>query len=118
MTRDNRNEAIAYVVTLSDEELLDELDQLVAHGATGDSRAVGAIAIVFSPVLLEEARAELGREHEQDAADVLQTFYLELMEGQLCFPRIRGCALHWMKRTVREIAQRHIGPRGPEDLAG
>ena len=122
MNLDKRNAAMNLVSTLTDEQdehLLDALDQLVVQATEGDSRAVGAIAIAFSPTLLEEAREELGPDHEQDAADVLQTFCLDLMEGQLVFPRIRGAAIHWMRRTIREIARRHIGDRGPDwDLAG
>jgi hypothetical protein len=120
MTIDKRNAALQLVPTeRTDEQLLDELDELVLRATEGDSRAVGAIAIAFSPTLLEVAREELGPIHRQDDADVLQTFCLELMEGQHVFPRIRGAAIPWMKRMIRIIARRHIGERGPDwDLAG
>jgi hypothetical protein len=105
--------------TPTDEQLLDELDQLVARAGAGDSRAVGSIAIAFGPALLHEVRAELGQDHTQDDADVLQTFFLELMDEKLRVPRIRGGALPWMRRTVRMFARRHLAARGPDwDLAG
>jgi len=120
MTIDHRNATRNLVLTqLTDAQLLDELDEVVLRATEGDSQAVGAIAIAFSPMLLEEAREELGPFHEQEDADVLQTFCLELMEGQHVFPRIRGAAIPWMKRMIRIIANRHIGERGPDwDLAG
>jgi hypothetical protein len=108
-----------YQVPSNDETLLDELDRLVAKAADGDSRAVGAIAIAFGPTLLEEARKALGPSYEQDDADVMQTFFLRLMEGTVRFPRIRGAAIPWMKRRMRALAREHIEERGPGgDLAG
>ena len=56
----------------NDDDLLDDLDELVANAARGDGRAVGAIAIAFGPMLLAVARVELGAAHAADDADVLQ----------------------------------------------
>jgi hypothetical protein len=104
---------------LTDEQLLDEFDQVVVNAADGDDRAVGVIAIVYGPALLAEARAVLGPGLQQDGGDVLQTFFLALMERTLTVPRVRGGALAWMKRTVRGFAREHIAELGPDwDLAG
>ena len=105
--------------TLTDAELLDELDDLVAAAAAGDSRAIGAIAIAFGPLLLKDVHQELGDLFQQDAGDVLQDFFLALTEGKLIFPSIRGGGLPWMKREVRSLAREHLRQRGPDwDLAG
>jgi DNA-directed RNA polymerase specialized sigma24 family protein len=107
------------VHTLTDGELLDELDQLVAAAARGDRQAIGAIAIAFGPLLVKEVRQELGELFQHDAGDVLQDFFLALLEGKLTFPSIRGGALPWMKREVRSLAREHLRRRGPDwDLAG
>jgi DNA-directed RNA polymerase specialized sigma24 family protein len=97
----------------TDRQLLDQLDELVAAAAAGNTRAIGAIAIAFTPLLLKEARQELGRRHRQDAGDVLQEFFLALVVGKLTFPSIRGGALPWMKREVRSLANsaRAASPR-------
>jgi hypothetical protein len=74
MTIDKKNSGNAahkFVSAATDEELLDQLDELVAHAAKGERDAVGAILIAFGPRLLDEAREALGPAHEQDAGDVL-----------------------------------------------
>jgi hypothetical protein len=113
-TKHRTNVSVAFIFTASDDELLEALDVLVANAAAGDRNAVGAIAIAFGPVLLDEARNELGRVHEQDAGDVVQQFYLELLEGILRFPAIRGAAIPWMKRMVRVIARVHVRGHPPD----
>ena len=109
----NGNTAARFIFTASDEELLDELDIVLTYATQGDSRAVGAIAIGFGPMLMTEARRELGELWQRDAGDVVQEFHVRLLGGELTFPRIRGAAIPWMKRTVRGIAREHIGSEEP-----
>ena len=117
--KSHRNVVIRFVRTATDHQLLAQLDDLVERAAQGDLRAVGAIAIAFGPVLLEQARTELGLLYRNDAADVLQDFFLALSDARLSFPPIRGAALPWMKRMVRAAARAHLQrrSRGGGDLA-
>ena len=110
MTIDNKNTGNAaqkLLFTATDDELLEELDTLVAHAAEGDRQAVGAIAIAFGPMLLDEAREALGPVHAQDGGDIVQDLAVKLLEGALLFPRIRGAAIPWLNRMVRVLAQEH-----------
>jgi len=81
-----------------------EFDDLVMRAADGDRRAIGAIAVALGPMLLVEARAALGRYADEDA-DVLQDFFLFLLERRLPFRLAHGYAVPWMCRTIRAIAQ-------------
>jgi hypothetical protein len=109
-----------YVRTATDRELLDQLDGLVSDAASGDLRAIGAVAIAFGPSLLREIRRELGALHTQDEVEVMQAFCVAMAEGKLMFPAIPGGALPWMKRMVRTFAQqrRVPGPAPNEDEKG
>lgn len=91
----------------SDQDLLDELDSLVDKASQGDTRAVGAIAIAFGPLLLAEAYDVLSEDWSHLASDVLQGFFLALCDGSLTFPHVRGAALPWMTRQVRSRAHEH-----------
>lgn len=118
----HRNRNLTLVLTDApadppDRDLISELDDLVRAAADGDPDAVGAIAIAFSPMLLESARIELGGAREGEAANVLGHFYDELLAATLRFPRIRGAALPWMRRQVRDLARAHH-ERDDWDLAG
>jgi hypothetical protein len=95
------------IQTATDAQLLDDLDALVADAALGRTSAVGVIAIAFAPLLLAEIRAALGRHLADDAGHVLHRFHGALLAGGLAFPRIRGAAIPWMKRTVRAMARQH-----------
>jgi hypothetical protein len=108
-SKKNSNAAERFIFTASDEELLDELDVVVARATQGDSRAVGAVAIGFGPMLMSTARSELGELWQENAGDVVQEFHVRLLTGQLMFPRIRGAAIPWMKRVVRGIAREQLG---------
>ena len=90
----------------TDAQIQDEFDDLVKRACDGDRRALGAIAIAVSPQLLREARAEL-RGFRQGAGDVLQDFFLAVLEGMLSFEPGKERAIVWMTRVVREIARRH-----------
>jgi DNA-directed RNA polymerase specialized sigma24 family protein len=89
---------------LSDEQLIDDLDDLVVKASQGDRRAIGAIAVAFGPRLLDEAIEVLGRKFADQAADVLQDFFLSLCEGRTRFVPARGRALPWMFGIVRAAA--------------
>ncbi len=105
MNKSHRNNRILYVMSTSDRELLDQLDDLVARAARGDRQAVGAIAVAFGPMLVQEARKVLAPLFELDVEDVVDRFFWDLLRDRLAFPPIRGAAVAWMKRRVRE------GPR-------
>jgi hypothetical protein len=98
----------------SDRELLDGFDDLVLAASRGERDAIGALAIGFTPPLLDEARAALGPLHEQDAADVVHDFFLGLAEARFVCPRVRGGAIPWMKRIVRAIAAERLAVLAPE----
>jgi hypothetical protein len=87
-------------------ELLADFDELMLRAARGDAYAIGAIAIVFSPKLLQEARAELG-DFAHDAGDVLNDFFTSLLEGRSRFAPDRRRAMPWMVGVVRAMARKH-----------
>lgn len=89
-----------------DPDLLEELDAMVEAGTQGDRDAVGAIAIAFGPMLLDEARAVLGEEWKHEAGDVLQELTQALLCGELRFRPTRGSALPFLRGAVRGIARR------------
>src|SRR5271169_3177027 len=91
--------------TTTDERTRDEFDELVTRASGGDRHAIGAIAVALGPRLLGEARAILG-EFDQEADDVLQDFFLALLERRLRFEPAHGRAMPWMCRMVRAIAWR------------
>jgi DNA-directed RNA polymerase specialized sigma24 family protein len=88
-----------------DTQQQDDFDDLVRRAAHGDRRAIGAIAIAFGPSLLDEARHVLGP-HEHEAEDVLQDFFLTLLEGGSRFVPAHGSAIRWMGDIIRTIALR------------
>jgi hypothetical protein len=108
----HRNTTTRYIQTAADQELLDQMDELVGHAARGDQRAIGAIAVAFGSTLAREARKELSPLYELDAPDVVERFLWDLLQEKLSFPHIRGAAVAWMKRMVREGARRHLAKRG------
>jgi DNA-directed RNA polymerase specialized sigma24 family protein len=85
-------------------QLQDDFDALVLRASQGDRRAIGAIAIAFGPTLLKEAKACL-RGYEFEADDVLQDFFLSLLERRSLFAPARGRAIPWMSEAVRALAR-------------
>ncbi len=75
-----------------------------------DRRSLTGVAITLGPTLLAEAAAVLG-EHEEEAADVLQDFYVYLLEGRLRHAPADGAVMPWMCGLVRTIAQRRRAER-------
>ena len=65
---------------------------------------LSGVAIALGPTLLAEAAAVLGV-YEEESADVLQDFFLLLLEGRLRFSPADGPALPWMCRGVRQLAK-------------
>jgi DNA-directed RNA polymerase specialized sigma24 family protein len=100
-----RQDAFRSVRALTDEEVREQFDELVAEAARGDLRAIGAIAIALGPTLLKEARRGLGKGREHEAGDVLQAFFLAMTEGTMAFAGEQGTGLAWMKRMVRQGAR-------------
>ncbi len=88
----------------NDTQLQDDFDDLVTRASEGDRRAVGAIAVAIGPSLLKEARAAM-KGLDGEAEDVVQDFFLFLVERRSPFNRADGRALHWMHRIVRVMAQ-------------
>ena len=80
-----------------------EFDKLMWRAADGDRRAIGAIAIAIGPTLLKEARIGLG-EFDQDAEEVLNDFFLSLLERRFLFTPAHGRAMPWMCGVVQAIA--------------
>jgi hypothetical protein len=89
------NKAVSAIYPQTDAQRLDDFDALVALATQGDRRAIGAIAIAMSPMLLDEARGLLG-DFEHEAGDVLQDFFVWMLEGKTRFTPARGRALPWM----------------------
>ena len=90
----------------ADAQRLDEFDVLVMRATRGDRRALGALAIAFGPSLLGEARAVMG-DFEHEAGDVLQDFFLSLLERRSRFTPESGRAVPWMRRVIRAMALVH-----------
>jgi DNA-directed RNA polymerase specialized sigma24 family protein len=97
------------------ESIADALDACVRAAIRGDRRAVGILAMALGGFLHDEARAALGPRFEESASDVVQDFYLGLLEGRFTFPGIRGCATVWMRRVIRTLAAEVV--REPDPAA-
>jgi DNA-directed RNA polymerase specialized sigma24 family protein len=97
----------------TDAQLLADMDDLVRRASQGDSRAIGAIAIAFGKMLLEEARAVMG-DFAQEAEDVLQDFFVSLLERRSRFTPAHGRAIPWMCGLVRAMARKHRAERERE----
>jgi hypothetical protein len=94
---------------MSDAELLARLDELVRLATRGDRHAIGAIALAFTGDFLAEANAVLRNEH--DAADVVQDFFLALVEGKIegNIALLPGGARSFLLDVVRRMARKRRG---------
>jgi DNA-directed RNA polymerase specialized sigma24 family protein len=90
-----------------------DLDDLVRRASEGDRRAIGAIGIAFGPALLAEIRKHLGP-FTQDAGDVLQDFFVAMLEGTSRFLPERDRAIPWMFGILRAMARTHASHRARE----
>ena len=106
-TANSLEQQLSLTPTQTDDQLQDELDDLVRRANEGDRRALGAIALATTAMLLDEARDALGENFEQEAGDVLQDFFLMLLEGSSRFLPAHGRAIEWMCGIVRSMARRH-----------
>ena len=97
----------------TDAQRLADFDDLVRRASQGDRRAIGAIAIAFSADLLKEARAVMG-DFAHEADDVLQDFFVSMLEGQSRFTPAQGRAIPWMCGIVRAMARKHRAHRERE----
>jgi DNA-directed RNA polymerase specialized sigma24 family protein len=82
-------------------------DALVRRAWIGDRRALGTLAIAFGSILLDEARAALGEDHEEAAADVVQDLYVTFLERRGRWPPHRGTTVPWVRVRLREISARY-----------
>ncbi len=83
---------------------LDELDEAIAKASRGDRHAIACIAIAFGRALWKAALDATHRDRSR-ASDVLQSFYLSLLEGGRPFdPAFDGRAIPWMDRRIQAIA--------------
>jgi len=94
-----------------DIETVIKLDTLLKQALRGDRCAVGAIAIAFGSILLEQAEAALGPDYAHEASDVLQDFFVCLVEGDVRIHPARGRAISWMCGVIRAIARKYRGDR-------
>ena len=81
-----------------------DFDLLVQRASRGDGKAIGAIAVAFTPSLLELAETELGP-FKDEAEDVLEDFFLFLLEGRWPYVSRPGDARPWLHRMVAAIAR-------------
>jgi len=91
-------------------DLDDEFDLLVERACGGDRRALGAIAIAVSKALLAAARDELG-DFGLAGGDVLQDFFVAVLEGRARFQPGKERARVWLERIVREMARQERASR-------
>ena len=117
-TTTNRNAHYCPNPQNADAQVQAEFADLVVRATQGDRRAVGAIAAAFGPVLLREARAVLGP-FKQDDEDVVQDFFLSLLDGRLRYVPPQGRAAEWMCGVVRAMAKTYRKEREREwDIEG
>jgi hypothetical protein len=90
---------------LTDAQLLDELDELVVAAVGGCRRAIAALAIGYGPVLLKEAREDLGTARAHEAGDALAELFVEMLRCTLEFVPGRDCARQWLGGQVRRFAR-------------
>jgi DNA-directed RNA polymerase specialized sigma24 family protein len=101
---DNEEAILGRIHEDGDTQRQDATDALVTRAMQGDRRALGAIATHFGPMLLEEARIAL--KGTGGAEDVVQDFYLCVLEHEAQFTRADGGGAEWLRRTVRQMAVR------------
>jgi uncharacterized protein YuzE len=86
------------------EEILDETDLRVHSACLGHREAQEALYVEYHRVLVDEAREVLGKHRTQDAQDVVQETWEEMIAGRCRFPIIRGAGVAWLRRLVRSRA--------------
>src|SRR5258708_21795012 len=104
MNTSNSRQSYSLYPHKTDAQIQAEFADLVVRACKGDRRAVGAIYVAFGPVLLREARSVMGR-FKQDAEDVVQDFFVSLLEGRSVYVPAHGYATRWMCGVVRAMAK-------------
>jgi hypothetical protein len=80
-------------------------DTLVRRAWIGDRRALGTLVIAFGSTFLDEARAALGENDQEAAADVVQDLYVAFLERRGRWPPHKGTTVPWIRVRLREIAE-------------
>src|SRR5260370_35690055 len=105
MNTSNSRQSYSLYPHKTDAQIQAEFADLVVRACKGDRRAVGAIYVAFGPVLLREARSVMGG-FKQDAEDVVQDFFVSLLEGRSVYGPSPGYAPRWMVGLVLAMAKR------------
>jgi len=92
-----------------DAQVAAELDEVGRRAAAGDRKAIR-----LGARLLAEARAALGSRFKHEAEDVVQDFFVALLERQSRFLPAQGRAIQWMCGLVRARARNARGDRKRE----
>lgn len=82
------------------------VDEVVRYAARGDRMAVAVIVRRFGETLLHEAMSVLGSDFEEEARDVLQDFFVSLLEGRIEILPAHGRAIPWMCGVVGAMARK------------
>jgi uncharacterized protein YuzE len=94
------------------EELLEPLDCVVLAATRADRRAIERLCVEYHQLLVRDAARALGRAHQHDAEDVVQSLWIGLSAGICTFPLIRGAGLPWLRRQVRSMAAALLSSEG------
>ncbi len=78
-------------------------DDLVKRASRGDRDAIAAIVLAFGPDLREQARADL-KPWGDEAEDLVQDFFLHLLEGRWRYVPDHAGGSAWMRRVIRTMA--------------
>ena len=84
----------------------EDLAEFLALATQGDRPAIDLIARDLWETLVQEARAVL-KGCEADAEDVVQDFFLTMLEGELLFVSGMTPARSWVSRKVGAMAREH-----------
>ncbi len=103
-TSNSRQSHFSLYPQKTDAQIQAEFADLVMRACRGDRRAIGAIYVAFGPVLLREARSVMGA-FKQDAEEVVQDFFVSLLEGRSLYVPAQGYATRWMCGVVRAMAK-------------
>src|SRR5258708_29265552 len=86
-------------------------DDLLESALRGSPLAAAEIAAAYGALLRLEAEAVLGGALAHEAEDVVQDFFVSLLEADQDLMPARGRALSWMRGVVRAMARRRKSDR-------
>jgi DNA-directed RNA polymerase specialized sigma24 family protein len=114
MNRMNTNTSSAIVRPLFDHhnertqaQRQQDVALVVQRAAQGDRAAIDVVARRCRRMLLDVARLTLGGRFRREAEDVVQDFFVVLLEGKLRFDPEPSRAVPWMCDIVRAMAQKN-----------